>query len=191
MYVNNDKQTGFYSKEDLRNILRLYLTQYSTWMRFYIVSATAALKDLEVIENRLLEIPIDIANIFRIYYGDQVALQVEDLFRNHIKLTMNLVMDTINGDSNSFNLTALSWMSNTKALATELSSINSTWNQTQLENLFGNLLTMTLEEATKRKNMQYAEDVYQYDNIEYFVLMIADVLWNGFFVFYSSQQNIK
>jgi hypothetical protein len=189
--VNNDKQTGFYSKEDLRNILRLYLTQYSTWMRFYIVSLAADLKDLEVIENRLFEIPIDIAGIFRIYYGDQAATQIENLLRDHIKLTMDLVKNTIAGDSSSFNHTAPQWMDNTKALSAELASINSKWNQNQFENLFGNLLSMTLDEANKRKNMQYADDVYQYDNIEYFVLMIADVLWNGFLVFYSSQQNIK
>jgi len=189
--VNNDKQTGFYSKEDLRNILRLYLTQYSTWMRFYIVSLAADLKDLEVIENRLFEIPIDIAGIFRIYYGDQAATQIENLLRDHIKLTMDLVKNTIAGDSSSFNHTAPQWMDNTKALSAELASINSKWNQNQFENIFGNLLSMTLDEANKRKNMQYADDVYQYDNIEYFVLMIADVLWNGFLVFYSSQQNIK
>lgn len=189
--MNNDKQTGFYSKEDLRNILRLYLTQYSTWMRFYIVSLAADLKDLEVIENRLFQIPIDIAGIFRIYYGDQTATQIENLLRDQIKLTMDLVKNTIAGDSSSFNHTAPQWMDNTKALSAELASINSKWNQNQFENLFGNLLSMTLDEANKRKNMQYADDVYQYDNIEYFVLMIADVLWNGFLVFYSSQQNIK
>jgi hypothetical protein len=189
--VNNDKQTGFYSKEDLRNILRLYLTQYSTWMRFYIVSLAADLKDLEVIENRLFQIPIDIAGIFRIYFGDQTATQIENLLRDHIKLTMDLVKNTIAGDSSSFNHTAPQWADNTKALSAELASINSKWNQNQFENLFGNLLSMTLDEANKRKNMQYADDVYQYDNIEYFVLMIADVLWNGFLVFYSSQQNIK
>ncbi|WP_033167758.1 hypothetical protein [Clostridium sp. KNHs205] len=104
--MNNDKQTGFYSKEDLRNILRLYLTQYSTWMRFYIVSLAAAINDQEVIENRLLEIPIDIAGIFRIYYGDQTAAQIEDLLRGHIRLTMDLVKATITGDSNSFNHSA-------------------------------------------------------------------------------------
>lgn len=189
--MNNDKQTGFYSKEDLRNILRLYLTQYSMWMRFYIVSLAADINDQEVIENRLLEIPIDIAGIFRIYYGDQTAAQIEDLLRGHIRLTMDLVKATITGDSNSFNHSAPQWMDNTKALSSELASINNKWNENQFENLFGNLLSMTLDEANKRKNKQYADDVYQYDNIEYFVLMIADVLWNGFMVFYSSQQNIK
>ncbi len=149
------------------------------WMRFYIVSRVSGLKDQEVIKNRIYETPIQVARLFRIYYDGKTTDVFEDLFRTHIRLSIALVEDVIAGDTASFAKTMPDFNTNAKALSAHLSLMNPYLNQPQLENLLKNLLDMTLDEATKRKNMQYADDVYQYDNIEYFVLMIADILWGA------------
>ena len=60
--------SGYYSSADLRNILRQLWSQYSVWSRFYIVSRMADLDDLDVVTNRLYEVPIDLYNVLRIYY---------------------------------------------------------------------------------------------------------------------------
>lgn len=177
--MDNVNRSGYYSEEDLRNVLRQYFVDYAMWMRFLIVSSAANLKDLDVIKNRLFEIPIDLARLFRIYFDAKMTDVFEDLFRTHISLTIDLVEASIAGDNTSFAHTMTAWNENAKALSAHLSLMNPYWNQQQLESLLVNLLSMTLDETTKRKNMQYADDVYQFDNIEYFVLMIADILWNG------------
>lgn len=177
--MDNSNQTGYYSKEDLRNVLRQYLVDYAMWMRSLIVSSVSNLKDLDVIKNRIFEIPIDLSRLFRIYFDEKTTNVFEDLFRTHISLTIDLVEADISGDTAAFNRAMKAWTENTKALSAHLSHMNPYWEQQQLENLLGNLLSMTLDEATKRKDMHYADDVYQYDYIEYFVLMIADILWNG------------
>ncbi|SHO51386.1 hypothetical protein [Anaerocolumna xylanovorans] len=177
--MDNNKHTGYYSKEDLRNVLRQYFSDYSMWMRFLIVSRVSNLGDQEVILNRILEIPIDLSGLFQIYYDKEMTDVFENIFRTHIKLSIDLVEAVIAGDTATFNRTMTVWNANTKALSSQLALMNPYWEQQQLENLFSYLLSMTLEEATKRKNMQYADDIYQYNNIEYFVLMIADILWNG------------
>lgn len=177
--MDDSKHTGYYSKEDLRNVLRKYFTDYSMWMRSLIVSRVSNLGDQEVIVNRILEIPIDLSRLFQIYYGKEMTDVFENMFRTNIKLTINLIEAVISGDTASFNRTMAIWGANTKALTSQMALMNPSWNQKQLENLFSYLLSMTLEEVKERKNKQYADEVYQYDNIEYFVLMIADILWNG------------
>lgn len=177
--MDQSSQDGFYSKEDLRNILRQYLTQYSMWIRFLIISMASSLKDQEVIINRIYEIPIDLSRVLKIYFSEEQTTVFENLFKEHITLTISLIKDTLDNNQISFNHTLVEWTNNNKALSRQLADMNPYWNQQQFENLWSNLLSMTLEEATARKNMQYATDVYKYDNIEYFVLMIADILWEG------------
>lgn len=182
-------QSGYYSKEDLRNILRLYLTQYSMWMRFLIISMASSLKDQEVIINRIYEIPLDLSKVFSIYFTEEQTKALENLFREHIRLTIELIKDTLEDDHISFSHTMVAWTNNTKVLSRQLSSMNPFWNQQQIESLLTNLLSMTLDETTKRKNMRYADDVYEYDNIEYFVLMMADLLWDGMIKNFYSAHN--
>lgn len=177
--MDNNNRTGYYSKEDLRNVLRQYFTDYTMWMRFYIVSRVSGLNDQEVIKNRIYETPIQLARLFRIYYDGKETDIFEDLFRTHIRLSIGLVEDVIAGDTLSYAKNMEAFNDNAKTLSTHLSQMNPYLNQPQIENLLKNLLDMTLDEATKRKNMHYADDVYQYDNIEYFILMIADILWGA------------
>ncbi|QHQ62724.1 hypothetical protein Ana3638_19690 [Anaerocolumna sedimenticola] len=182
----NNTNSSFYSPEDLRNILRQLWNQYSVWIRFYIVSRMADLDDLEVLTNRLFEVPIDLYNVFRIYYGNNSAQEFENLLRDQITLTIQII-DEINTEQ-SIDTTESNWKANADQISLFLSQLNPYWNMQVLQNLFYNHLDMTIYEAQKRKYKQYAADVYEYNFIEYHTLMIADYIWNGIInQFYSNQ----
>ncbi len=168
---------GYYSREDLRNVLRQLWNQYSLWTRFYIVSKTAGLDDLEVVTNRLYEVPIDFYNVLKIYYNNNSALEFENLLREQITYIIQIIDDINAGQST---VTAEdNWKKNADRISLLLSQLNPYWDYKTLQNLFYNYLNMTEDEAQKRYTRQYASDVYQYTFIEYYSLMIADYMWNG------------
>lgn len=137
----------------------------------------ADLGDLAVVTNRLYEVPIDFYNLFRIYYGNNSALEYENLLRIQISLTIQLINNIKEGKSTDETKTA--WMENADQISRFLAELNPYWNAESLENLFYNHLDMTEYEAEKRYNKQYAADVYEYNFIEYHTLMFADYMWNG------------
>lgn len=179
MDKNINENKSFYTPEDLKNILRMLWSQHIMWTRSYIISAISKLNDIEVVTNRLLEKPRDFANVLRIYYGDKIANEFEDLFREHLTLVVNLVISYIEGNSADITETERKWYENATQLATFLSSINPYWDIKTLQNLFYNHLDMTKDQILKRLNNQYAADVYLYDFIEYHALMIADIMADG------------
>ncbi|MGB8453345.1 MAG: hypothetical protein WCD89_13575 [Anaerocolumna sp.] len=174
---NANNTTGYYSPEDLRNILRQLWNQYSLWTRFYIVSKMADLSDLEVVLNRLYEVPIDFYNVLRIYYNSNSIQEFENLLREQITLTIQIIDNISTGQP--YDTTEVSWKDNADRISRLLTGLNPYWDLKTLQNLFYNHLDMTVYEAQKRYNRQYAADVYEYNFIEYHTLMFADYMWNG------------
>ena len=179
MDKNMNENKSYYTPEDLKNILRMLWSQNIMWTRSFIISASSKLNDIEVVTNRLLENPRDFANVFRIYYGDKIANEFEDLFREHLNLVIKVVYSYIEGNSATITETERKWYENASQLATFLSSINPYWDKKTLQNLFYNHLDMTKDQILKRLNNQYAADVYLYDFIEYHALMIAGIMADG------------
>lgn len=174
---NTNTPAGYYSPEDLRNTLRQLWSQYSLWTRFYIISKMDNLGDLEVVTNRLYEVPIDFYNVLRVYYDNASALEFENLMREQVTLTIQIISDIKEGQS--LDAANNSWKENADQIVQLLTRLNPYWDASSLQNLFYNHLDMTEYEAQKRFNKQYAADVYEYNFIEYHTLMFADYIWQG------------
>ncbi len=174
---NANTPAGYYSPEDLRNTLRQLWSQYSLWTRFYIISKMDNLGDLEVVTNRLYEVPIDFYNVLRVYYDNASAQEFENLMREQVTLTIQIISDIKEGQS--LDAANDSWRENADQIVQLLTRLNPNWDASSLQNLFYNHLDMTEYEAQKRFNKQYAADVYEYNFIEYHTLMFADYIWHG------------
>lgn len=177
-----------YTPDDLKNLLRQLLSEQSLWTRFLIISTISGLGDIEVVTDRLYKNAIDIGNLFRLYYGDAIGSEIENSLRNYYSLIIALI--------NAYKTTVFETPSNTdftliqqaniplctaaEQFSILLSNINSYWNQETLENTFKNAINMLNDEIYKRRTNQYYADVIQYDFIEYYSFMTADILWNGF-----------
>ncbi len=170
---------SFYTTDELRNVIRLLWSQNILWTRFLIISIISKLNDIEVVTNRLFENPRDFANVFKIYYGDIIADEFENLLREHLSLTIALINSYITTNSSAIQELEKQWYENANQLALFLSDINPYWNYQMLQNALYYHLDMTKDEIIKRLNGQYAADVYLYDFIEAHTLMIADIMVNG------------
>lgn len=186
----NNIKPGFYTDNELRNVIRQLWNETIMWTRFLIISKVSKLKDIEVVTNRLLQNPIDFAYVLRIYYGGNIANEFENLLREHLNLTIKLIDSYVSKNSTiGSSSIEKQWYDNANQLASFLSSINPYWDKQTLINAFNNHLDMTKDEIQKRLYGQYSADVDAYDFITYHTLMIADIMADGIIKqFYNSNQ---
>ena len=149
------------------------------WTRFYIISASSKLGDLIYLKDRLLENPRDFANVLQIYYGSQSAKKFEDLWTNHLLITLELIDDLVNGNYVGADQTEKKWYSNSSEVADFLSHINPFWKKSLLETILFGHLSLTKDQILKRINGDYYGDIGSYDLIEYQISMFADLIIHG------------
>lgn len=64
---------------NLQRHMDLVWEQHIMWTRMFLISVAENLADLEPTKARLLENPKDIANVFKRYYGTNIANTIEKL----------------------------------------------------------------------------------------------------------------
>jgi hypothetical protein len=171
---------GYYTPEDLKNALHLLWIQKILWTRLFMISAISHLKDIDVVANRLMENVMDFTNVLKIYYNSTTITAFDQLYREHLRLTMSL----IKGYAAHLSPVQIAeiedaWYKNADQLSAFLSNINPYWDRDTLRNGFKNHLDMAKDEVTKRINGEYAADVDAYNFIEYQALMLADIMAKG------------
>lgn len=72
--------------------MNLAWEQHIMWTRMLLISIAENLKDLDATKARLLQNPKDIANIFRIYYGNAVANKIQELLTEHLVIGNDLIV---------------------------------------------------------------------------------------------------
>jgi hypothetical protein len=175
----NNTNPNYYNPADLRNIIRLLWSQYVMWTRFLIISKISKLGDIEIVMNRLLELPMDFSNVLKVYYSEDIVNEFERLFREHLKLMIDYIDSVMANDQSKITTVDNDLQKNAEEIATFLSKINPYLDKSVLQNLLTNQIGMTKDEIQRRISNQYVSDIYQYDFIEYHALMIADIIWTG------------
>ncbi len=155
-----------------------------TWTRLYIVSAAtlpdAALPDLSVTAERLLQNQADLGDAFRPFYGDAAGDAVTELLREHILVAAALIDAAKAGDGAEVEAQLDLWYDNADRIAAALNGLNPKhWPLEHLESMMRAHLDRTLEEAVARLQGRYADDVAAYEAIHADILEMADMLSDG------------
>lgn len=188
MDSNTNATQTLYKPDDLRNLIRQLLNDQNLWIRFLIISKVSKLGDVEVVTNRLFENAIDFGNLFRIYYGDTIGKEIENILRTYFSSVIALIdayVITTFGTPSNTDYTLINQVNDQLCATADqfsklLHDINPNWDQQTFHNIFMNNIDMLNDEIYRRRTNQFYEDVTLYDNIEYYFLMTADILWNGF-----------
>ncbi|WP_246132175.1 LysM peptidoglycan-binding domain-containing protein [Paenibacillus hemerocallicola] len=167
------------AEEELNQVFRTLWEQHVAWTRMLIISIAAGLPDEELVTERLLRNPPDMAEVFRRYYGDAVASKFSSLFRDHLVLAAQLVKEAKAGNSQAAAETERKWYANADEIAGFLNSINPNWPKSVLSNMLHEHLRMTKDEAVYRLSKTYKSDIDTYDQIEKQALEMADAFTDG------------
>lgn len=164
---------------ELNQGFRLLWEQHVAWTRMLIISIAASLPDEALVTERLLRNPPDMANVFRRYYGDEIAARFSSLMRDHLVLAAQLVKATKVGKNQAATEAEKKWYANADEIAAFLNSINPNWPESVLMHMLHEHLRMTKSEAVLRLSKNYKADIEAYDQIEKQALEMADAFTNG------------
>lgn len=168
-----------FSSCELTEMFRKLWLEHVLWTRSFIVSSIFNLEDIDAVTNRLLRNPSDFAALFKIFYGDDIAVQFESLLSNHLTIAGDLVHSAITNDSNAVAKNETAWYGNADEIATFLANINPYWSYEALKTMLFEHLMLTETEVIKYLNSQWEEGVAIFDEIEMQALMMADVFASG------------
>ena len=163
----------------LRDTMRMLWEQHLHWTRDAVIAIIQDAPDRELIVNRLLKNPDDIANALRTYYGDEVAQAFSSLLKDHLVIAAELVNAAKAGDTTTATDAEKRWYENADQIATFLNSINPYWPKRDVLAMFHEHLSLTKDEAVFRLNKEYAEDIALYDEMQAQILGMADMFSNG------------
>jgi len=163
----------------LRNVIRKLWEQHIVWTRMTIISIIKDLPDVDAVTKRLLRNPTDFKNILKHFYGDEIASQFSDLFKNHLVIAAQLVKAAKAGYTQESADAEKRWYANADEIAAFLGRINPYWSQEMWKRMLYEHLVMTKSEAVNILTNNYEKSITEYDEIEKQALKMADVMAEG------------
>lgn len=159
--------------------MNLVWEQHIMWTRMLLISIAENLKDLDVTQARLLRNPRDIANVFRPYYGSNVANEIERLLTEHLAIGKDLIVALKNNNKDQATVLERNWYRNADDMADAFSSINPFYPREEVRRMLYEHLQLTSNEVSARLNGNYAEDIRAYDMVQKEILEMSRFFVNG------------
>ena len=163
----------------LSNNIRKLWEQHGAWTRMAITSIVFGSPDEEFVINRLLQNPVDFANLLKIFYGDILATKFSDLLKSHLVIAAQLVKAAKIGDDKTAAEAEIKWYENADEIADFLSSINPYWSYESWREMLHGHLALVKAEAVAMLTGDYATGINVYDKIENQALEMSDMMTEG------------
>lgn len=182
IYPNCNKNNNYWvsiNQVKLLEQMNLVWEQHIMWTRMLLISIAENLKDLEATQARLLRNPIDIANVFRSYYGNNVANEIQKLLTEHLVIGKELIVASKNKKQDQAMILNKKWYQNAVDMAEAFSSINPFYPKEEIRRMLYEHLRLTTNEVSARLNGNYAEDIKAYDMVQQEILKMSQFFVNG------------
>lgn len=153
--------------------------QHVFWTRLLLISIAENLNDLTATTDRLLRNPRDIADIYRRYYGNEVANKISQLLTDHLLIGSQLIVALKNGETDKAKTLDMEWHKNADDIAAALAGINRHYDRQRLQQMLYEHLRLTTEEVNARLRGDYAADIAAFDRVEKEALRMARYLTDG------------
>ena len=159
--------------------MNLVWEQHIMWTRMLLISIAENLKDLEATQTRLLRNPKDIADVFRYYYGNNVASEIQRLLTEHLVIGKDLIVALKNQNQEQANILNAKWYQNADSMAEAFSSINPFYSKEEIRRMLYEHLRLTTEEVKARLQGDYIADINAYDMVQKEILRMSQFFVNG------------
>ena len=146
--------------------MNLAWIEHILWTRMLLISIAENLADLEATKTRLLENPKDIANIFRKYYGNNIANTIQKLLTEHLVIGADLITALKKGNQKLAQELDTKWYKNANDMAEAFSSINPFYPKEEIRHMLYEHLRLTAEEVSNRLKKDYSADIKAYDMVK-------------------------
>lgn len=153
--------------------------EHILWTRLLLISIAENLNDLDSTRNRLLQNPKKIADIFRIYYGDKIGSEIQDLLTEHLQIGEKLIVALKNNNQTLARTLNDEWYKNADKMADAFSSINPFYPKEQIRKMLYDHLKLTSDEVSARLKKDYVADIKAYDMVQKEILNMSYFFVHG------------
>ena len=155
--------------------------EHVAWTRLTIISLVDIKDPTETVatENRLLRNTKDMAEVCRMFYGEEAAAKFDELMTEHLTTAAELVQAAVAEDNAKVDEAEKRWYKNADEIAATLNTLNPNWEEKEMKNMLYDHLRLTKAEAMARLTKDYATDISTYDEIEIQARMMADGFSHG------------
>lgn len=177
--TNNEQHFVSNSQLNLLTDMNLAWLEHTFWTRQILISIAEELDDLEATKARLLENPKDVADVFRRFYGNNVANTIQNLLTEHLVIGAELI--TALKDENQVLAQELNtrWYKNAEDMANAFSSINPNYSRNEVLHMLNEHLRLVTDEVAARLKEDYVADIKAHDIVQKEILKMADFFVNG------------
>lgn len=179
IFPNSNRPCITIAQVDLLTRMNLAWEQHIMWTRMLLISIAENLKDLDATQTRLLQNPRDVANIFRPFYGNDVANTIEKLITEHLVIGKELIVALKNNNQKLATELNTKWYKNADEIAEAFSSINPFYPKEEVRQMFYTHLKLTTDEVAARLRKDYTADIKAYDAVQREILEMSRFLVNG------------
>lgn len=179
IYPNPNNFWVSINKVNLLNQMNIAWLEHVFWTRLLLISIAGSLGDLEATKARLLENPKDIANVFRRYYGNNVANVIQTLLTEHLAIGYDLIVALKNGNETKAQELNTAWYKNANEMAEAFNSINPFYPKEEVRRMLYKHLKLTTEEVSARLQGKFAEDIKLYDMVQKEALQMSEFFVDG------------
>lgn len=175
--------------------LRMIWRDIATWMRAYLVYTflDSAPELKEAAAQKLADLPIKYADIFRVYFGNEVADDHTILMSNYTQLLMSLIDATKAGDTDAINEYTNLINENINERVNFLTYINPFWQRSSMSNLLHTFNDMTISEINTFANKDYQSNIDLFSRILTYSDRMGDTFADGmlkYFTFSSREPRV-
>ena len=178
-YSNNNDYWVSKNQVHLMENMNLAWLDHVFWTRLFLISVADSLGDLEATKTRLLENPRDIANVFRRYYGNNFANNIQKLLTEPLVIGGDLIVALKNKNDKLAQELNTKWYKNADDMAVTFSSINPFYPKEEVRNMLYEHLRLTTNEVSARLKKDYAADIKAYDLVQKEALQMAKFFVDG------------
>lgn len=164
---------------NLQRNMDLVWEQHIMWTRMFLISVAESLADLEPTKARLLKNPKDTADVFRKYYGNNVANTIEKLLTEHLVIAGDLIVALKNGNQKLADELNIKWYKNADDMAVAFSSINPFYPRETVRKMLYDHLKLTTDEVSARLKKDYNADIKAFDMVQKEILKMSKFFVDG------------
>lgn len=176
--ISNDYWVSI-NQFNLQRNMDLVWEQHIMWTRMFLISVAESLADLEPTKARLLRNPKDVADVFRKYYGNNVASTIERLLTEHLVIGGDLIVALKNGNQKLADELNTKWYKNADDIAVAFSSINPFYPIETVRKMFYEHLKLTTDEVSARLKKDYNADIRAFDMVQKEILKMSKFFVDG------------
>ncbi|HVI42537.1 MAG TPA: hypothetical protein VM577_17930 [Anaerovoracaceae bacterium] len=142
--------------------------------------------DLAMVEERLYNVAEDFRHVFETFFGIEIANQVDYYITVQASILNEIANAMKTGNAEVVDNATKLLYQNVDELSAYLSEINPHWSQERFKQLFYNYYKQTLLEMVSVLSENHGEAIRIYEDLEDYVLEIADYMTEGFIPYFTT-----